>query len=124
VNPISPGKIVVIYGAGIGPSDSSITRQQTASQLTTDLAGTRVSFSGIAALILYTPATRVAAVVPYVISGTTAEVTVSYEGQPANSFSASLAPTAPSLFTVSQAGAGQVSAINAADGTVNSAANP
>jgi uncharacterized protein (TIGR03437 family) len=123
VNPISPGKIVVIYGTGLGPSEL-VQNQATDGLLTTDLAGTRVSFSGLAAPILYTSATQVAAVVPYNISGTTAEVTVSYQGQASNSFSASLAPTAPSLFTVSQTGAGQVSATNAADGTINSAANP
>src|SRR5207245_2692454 len=40
-----------------------------------------VTFNGIAAPIIYTSATRVSAIVPYAISGTTANVTVTYQGQ-------------------------------------------
>jgi len=86
--------------------------------------GTTVSFNGFAAPILYTSATQVATIVPYAISGPTARVEVSYQGQTSADFTLPVATTAPSVFTLNQAGWGQAAAINAADGTVNSPVNP
>ena len=71
---ISPGKIVVIYGAGLGPAQL-VQNQPSNGQFGTSVGGTAVSFNGIAAPILYASATQVAAVVPYAVSGTTAQVT-------------------------------------------------
>jgi uncharacterized protein (TIGR03437 family) len=111
--PVSPGKIVVIYGAGLGPA-----------QLTKDQnAGTKVMFNGVAASILYASATQVAAIVPSSITGSTAQVIVSYQGEVANSVNVPVAPSSPSLFTLNQTGAGQAAAVNA-DGSINTAANP
>ncbi len=122
-DPVAPGKIVVIYGTRLGPSQ--LIRNQAANgRLGTELGGTTVSFNGIAAPILYTSATQVAAIVPYSISGTDAQVTVSYQGQASPAFRVSVAVSAPSLFTLNQAGWGQAAAINAVDGTVNTAVNP
>jgi hypothetical protein len=67
-DPVSPGKIVVLYGAGLGPSQLSAPPE----------TGMTVTFHGIAATILYASATQVAAVVPYAVSGATAQVTVAY----------------------------------------------
>jgi len=109
---VSPGKIVVLYGVGLGPSQL----------IQNQPGGTTVSFNGIAAPILYTSATQVAAVVPYAVTGTTAQVTVAYLGQVSAAFTVPVAASAPSLFTLNQAGWGQAAAINA-DGTPNTAAN-
>jgi trimeric autotransporter adhesin len=49
---------------------------------------------------------------------------VTYQGQVSNEFTVTGAASAPSLFTVNQEGWGQAAAINAADGTVNTATNP
>ena len=111
---VSPGKIVVIYGAGLGPSQLSAAPE----------SGTTVSFNGIAATVLYTSATQVAAVVPYTVSGTTAQVTVAYQLEVSASFTVPVTTSAPSLFTLNQTGTGQAAAINAVDGTPNTAANP
>jgi uncharacterized protein (TIGR03437 family) len=62
--------------------------------------------------------------VPYALSGTTAAVTVSYQGETSAEFTVPVVASAPSLFTLNQAGWGQAAAINAVDGTVNTAANP
>ena len=78
----------------------------------------------MAAPILYTSATQIAAVVPYGITGTAAQVLVTHQGKVSNELTVAVAASAPSLFTVNQTGAGQSAAINAVDGTVNSAANP
>ncbi len=121
-SPISPGKIVVIYGGGLGPAQL-VQNQPSNGQFGTAVGGTVVSFNGIAAPILYASATQVAAVVPYAVSGTTAQVTVAYQGQASPAFAVPMAPASPSLFTLNQTGAGQAAAINV-DGTVNTAANP
>ena len=49
---------------------------------------------------------------------------MTYQGQVSNAFTVTVAASAPSLFTLNQTGAGQAAAINAADGTANTAANP
>ena len=121
-NPISPGKIVVIYGTGLGPTQL-VQNQPSNGLFGTAVGGTAVSFNGIAAPILYTSATQVAVVAPYAVSGTTAQVTVTYQGQASAAVAIPVAPSAPSLFTLNETGSGQATAINA-DGTVNTAANP
>ncbi len=122
-DPLSPGKIVVIYGADLGPVQL-IQNQASNHLFGTSVGGTVVSFNGIAAPILYTSANQVAAIVPYAISGGTAQVTVAYQGQGSGSFIVPVAASGPSIFTSNQTGAGQAAAINAVDGTVNTAANP
>ncbi len=122
-DPVSPGKIVVIYGAGIGPSQL-IQNQPAAGQIGNQLGGTTVSFNGSAAPILYAAATQIGTVVPYGVTGSTVRVSVTYQGQVSADFTVPAAITAPSVFTLNQAGWGQAAAINAADGTVNTPLNP
>ena len=122
-NPISPGEIVVVYGAGLGPTQLA-QNQPSNGQFGSAVGGSVVSFNGIPAPVLYASDTQVAAVVPYTLSGITAQVTVTYQGQASAAFAVPVAPSAPSLFTLNQTGAGQAAAINAVDGTVNTAANP
>jgi uncharacterized protein (TIGR03437 family) len=92
--------------------------------LGTSLSGTSVTINGVAAPILCTSADQVGVVVPYAVTGTSAQVTLSYQGQVSNSFTVPVVPAAPSLFTRNQTGAGEAVAINMRDGTVNSATNP
>jgi uncharacterized protein (TIGR03437 family) len=120
---ISPGKIVVIYGAGLGPAQL-VRNRASGGVLGAALSGTTVSFNGIAAPILYASATQVAAVAPYGISGILAQVAVTYEGHVSNSFNVAVTAASPSFFTVNQQGWGQAAATNAANGSVNTAANP
>jgi uncharacterized protein (TIGR03437 family) len=107
-DPVAPGKIVVIYGTGFGTSP----------------AGDTVAFNGIAATLLYISPTQIAAIVPYAITGTRAEVTITHQGETSAAFVVPVAPSAPGIFTSNQTGAGQAAAINDIDGTVNSAVNP
>ncbi len=120
--PITPGKIVVIYGAGLGPA-GLIQNQPSNGLFGTTVGGTVVSFNGTAAPLIYTSATQVAAIVPYAVTGMTAQVTVSYQGETSAGFTVPVALSAPSIFTSNETGAGQAAALNA-DGTVNTAANP
>jgi uncharacterized protein (TIGR03437 family) len=119
---VSPGKIVVIYGIGLGPAQL-VQNQPAAGQYGTQAGGTAVYFNGIAAPILYSSATQVGAIVPYAVTGTAAQVTVAYGGETSDAFSVQVAPSAPGLFTANETGAGQAAAVNA-DGSINSATSP
>ncbi len=123
VEAVSPGKILVIQGAGLGPPQI-VQNKPTDGQFGTQLGGTQVFFNGIAAPLLYASASQVASIVPYAVSGTAAQITVAYQGQTSTAFAAPVASSAPGIFTSNQTGAGQIAAINAVDGTFNSAANP
>jgi len=123
---ISPGEIVTLYGAGMGPGNLVVAAPSgTPLTYPTTLSGTQVTFNGTAAPLLYTYAGQIGAIVPYEVSGSSyASVQVSYQGQtsPA-SFIVPLDLTAPGFFTAGAAGSGQAAALNT-DGTVNSASNP
>jgi len=121
-DPVSPGKIVVIYGTGLGPAQL-IQNQPMNGRYGTNLGGTSVSFNGIPASLLYASATQVAAIVPYAITGSMAQTTVTYQGQTSPAFPVAVAAAAPSLFTANQTGAGQAAARNS-DQSVNTADNP
>jgi uncharacterized protein (TIGR03437 family) len=124
--PVSPGKIVVIYGAGLGPSQL-VQNQPANGAFGTQLAGTAVSFNGTPAPVIYTSATQVCAIVPYEIVPAMfalAQVTVSYQGSISSAFPVPVAAAAPGLFTANQTGAGQIATINALTGVFNDAAHP
>jgi uncharacterized protein (TIGR03437 family) len=89
----------------------------------TALAGTTVSFNGIAAPLVYSPANEVGAIAPSLTHGTTAQVTLSYQGQTSPAVPLPVAACAPSLFTPNPAGWSQAAPTNT-DGTLNTAGNP
>ena len=122
--PVSPGKIVTIYGWGLGwPQLLQYQAGPNGEKIGTNLSGTTVSFNGISAPVIFSSVSQVAAIVPYAISGDTAEVTVTFNGAVTESVSLPIAASAPSLFTLNETGAGQAAVLNA-DGTANTAANP
>jgi uncharacterized protein (TIGR03437 family) len=126
-DPVTPGKIVVIYGAALGPA--SLVQNQPGTVpggvgFGTAVGGTTVTFNSISAPVLYASATQVAVVVPYEVSGATAQVQVAYLGDVSNTFAMPTAATAPSFFTLNRSGTGQAAAINASNGKPNTAANP
>jgi uncharacterized protein (TIGR03437 family) len=121
---ISPGEIVVLYGVGMGPAQLVKTAPGSDGSYGTQLSDTSVSLNGIAAPMIYTWATQVAAVVPYGITGTTAQVTVTYQNQTSAAIPVSIVPSAPGIFTLDSTGQGQAAAINQDGVTVNTAATP
>ncbi len=77
---VSPGEIVVLFGANMGPA-SIVTLQVSNGTVTNLLAGTQVMFDGVAAPMIYTLNGQVSAVVPYGVTGkTTTQVQVQYQG--------------------------------------------
>lgn len=123
VNPISPGKMVLIQGVGLGPSQF-IENRAANGLYSKELAGVKVFFNGIAAPLLYVSASELKAVAPYSVSGSAAQLTVSYQGDESAAFTVPVAAAVPSVFTANRVGAGQVSAFNDVEGLFNSAATP
>jgi uncharacterized protein (TIGR03437 family) len=120
---LSPGEVVVLYGTGLGPSKLVQAAFGSDGLLGTTLSGTTVSFNGIDAPIVYTSSTQVAAVVPYAISGDTAEMVVRYPSSASGAISLPVTDSVPALFTSDGSGWGQAAALNQ-DNSINTASNP
>jgi len=122
--PIAPGEVITIYGAGLGPSMLATEQiDPVYGRVATSLAGTSVLINGKAGPMIYTWSTQVAAVVPYGVSGTTAQVLVESQGQITAPVTVPLAPASPGVFTMNASGQGLAAAYNQ-DGSLNGASNP
>jgi trimeric autotransporter adhesin len=120
---VSPGEMVVLYGSALGPA--TLTAAQPSKGVYGDtLAGTSVFFNGVQAPIYYTSATQVAAVAPFELNGSQAEILVQYQGQTSSAFTASVAAVSPGIFTLNGSGTGQAVAINSTDSSVNGGNHP
>ncbi len=119
---VSPGEIVTIYGAGLGPSQLTA-YSAAAGAVPKTLAGTTVLFNGMAGPVLYTEADQVAAVVPYGVNGSQVSIVVQYQDLSTAPFPVPVAASAPGLFTADSSGAGQALAFNQ-DGSMNGPAHP
>jgi uncharacterized protein (TIGR03437 family) len=73
--------------------------------------------------MIYTSATQVSAIVPYEVSGATAQIAVTYQGQTSPVATANVAQSVPALFTAGSTGQGTAAAINQ-DGSYNDAYHP
>jgi uncharacterized protein (TIGR03437 family) len=130
---IALGSMFVIFGTGLGPS--TFTQVSSYPLPTTQgLAGTTVnivtaSFAGNPdAIVIYTSATQVAAIVPSSLNHTGGvTVTVTYNGQTSNLGFMDLIPSTFGAFTVNQSGTGPAVAYNynsASDQPLNTYATP
>ena len=120
---IAPGEIVVLYGSNLGPSSLAVASVSGDGYFDASLAGSSVTFNGIPAPLLYTSAGQVAAIVPYAVSGGTAQIVVSFQGQKSPVFSVPVADAAPGIFTSDSSGQGQAACLNQ-DYSVNSPSTP
>jgi uncharacterized protein (TIGR03437 family) len=120
---ISPGEIVTITGLGLGPSPLVSAHVGSDGLYDAALAGTSVQFNGIAAPMIYTSATQVATIVPYEVTGTSVQVTVTYQGQMSAATTVAVASSAPALFTLSSTGQGQAATVNQ-NGSINTSSTP
>jgi uncharacterized protein (TIGR03437 family) len=113
---VAPGEIVTIFagpGVSLGPS-SPVGLQVTSGLVTTQLAGTQVTFDGTPAPLLYLSGSQINVVVPYEISGeASTRLQVSVNGTPTNTVTLPVVASSPGVFAIANS-----------DGSVNSAANP
>ncbi|HVW83280.1 MAG TPA: IPT/TIG domain-containing protein, partial [Bryobacteraceae bacterium] len=120
---ITPGKIVVVYGSGLGPADVTINTPSETS-FGTSVAGTSILFNGIPAPMIYASANQAAVIAPYGISGgSSVQVVVRSSAGVSDAFTVSMAAASPSMFTLNLTGAGHVAAVNR-DGSINTADQP
>jgi uncharacterized protein (TIGR03437 family) len=88
------------------------------------VGGTSVYVNGVAAPVLYASANQVAAVVPFGIGGSLAQLYVQFQNVTSAPFNVSVASQIPAIFTLNGSGTGQAAAINNKDGSINGAALP
>lgn len=117
---LSPGLIVSIFGAGLGP-DTGLGLQVSGGRVTRTLGGVRVLFDGIEAPLLFVRADQINCVVPYQMQGRAqATVQVDNNGVLSNAITPRIADTAPAIFSL---GGTQAAMLNQ-NGSVNGAGTP
>jgi len=121
---VSPGEIVTFVGTAIGPAMPTGAQISSPGFLDNAVAGTKISFDGILAPIVYASSTQVSAIVPFEVAGkSSTQVQVDYLGALSNSVSVPVTAVAPGLFTSDFSGTGQGFIVNQ-DGSINSATHP
>jgi sugar lactone lactonase YvrE len=65
----APGELISLYGSGLGPKNAASAQVAGDGRITTQLAGTRVLFEGVAAPVLYASDGRVNTVIPFTMYG-------------------------------------------------------
>jgi uncharacterized protein (TIGR03437 family) len=122
--PVAPGEVVVIYGSGLGPSQLATFQADANGNVPTDVSGTSVYFNGVAAPVLYSSTNQVAAIVPYGIGTSLAQMYVQNGNLTSGAFNLSVASQIPAVFTLNGSGTGLAAAINNKDGSINGASSP
>jgi uncharacterized protein (TIGR03437 family) len=124
---VSPGEMVVISGTGLGPAQLggvALTSSGFVSTQYSTNALISVQFNGFAAPLIYTSSTAIAVMVPYEVTGSTAQVTVTYQGRTSAPVTVNIAAAVPGIFTADASGGGQAAAFNSDGRTLNSSAAP
>jgi uncharacterized protein (TIGR03437 family) len=96
--PVSPGEIVSLFGASIGPDKGIAGAFDSTGALPTQLNGWEVHFDGVPAPLLYTQSGQLNAQVPYSLTGASTHVEVLGQGITVASTDLIVAPAAPALF--------------------------
>jgi uncharacterized protein (TIGR03437 family) len=120
---VSPGEVVAIFGAHIGPEKMTDLQVDDTGHAANTVADTQVLFDGVPAPLLYTSSSEIGAVVPFGIAGPTTQMQVLYRGQRSTVSAVSVVPAVPALFALDGTGGGQGAILNA-DGSVNSWDHP
>jgi uncharacterized protein (TIGR03437 family) len=121
--PVSPGEVVTVFGANVGPVQLYGMQVDAAGQPQNVLANTQVLFDGVPAPLLYASSGEVGAVMPFKTYGPATQVQVTNGGQTSAAAAVPMVPAAPALFALDGTGGGPGAILNA-DGSVNSYINP
>ena len=122
--PLSPGDLVSIFGAALGPSTPILLTLNLSGLVATSLEGVSVSFNGYPAPLTYVGPTQINAIVPYEVAGnSSATVQVTYGTMGSNQATVQLAATAPAIFTLNSSGSGPGAILNQ-DFSLNTQKNP
>ncbi len=108
----------------MGPTTLTGLQLGSSGSVATSVAGTQVTFDGLAAPIIYTKSTQVSVMVPYEVAGkASTSLVVSYNGMSSTPLQVNVVNTAPGIYTLNQSGSGQGAILNQ-DGTLNGPQNP
>jgi uncharacterized protein (TIGR03437 family) len=126
VSPVSPGEMVTIFGAGIGPATPAYaTLDPATGKLATTIGGVQVLFNGVAAPMIYAGINQISAVVPYEMAPVANPwVWIKFAGQTSNAFPLTTVATLPGLFTQNASGSGPGAILNQDGITVNTPGHP
>jgi uncharacterized protein (TIGR03437 family) len=121
---VSPGEIVTIFGAGIGPAALVGLQIDAAGKVASALGGVTVTFDGHAAPLIYVSATQISAIVPYAVAGlASTQLQIQYLGTASSSMTVPVTDAVPALFTADSSGTGAAAILNQ-DNSVNTSGNP
>src|SRR5262249_30216743 len=98
---LAPGQLASIFGSRLGPADPALfTLDPAAQEVPTTLAGTTVTFDGVAAPLFYVSNNQVNLQVPFEVAGkASARMAVKVEGLDVVEINVLLGETAPGIFT-------------------------
>jgi uncharacterized protein (TIGR03437 family) len=121
---VSPGEIVALFGANMGPNTRDpVPLQVNNGAVTKSLSGTQVLFDSVPAPLVYTLDRQVSAVVPYGVAGkSSTQVQVTYNGAASNIMTMPVQPAHPAIFTLDATGMGPGAILNQ-DNSINSGPN-
>jgi len=100
---IAPGELLTLYGTNLAPTGLQVAPGV---PLPTTLGGVQVTLSGLPAPIYYISPTQISVIVPYAVTGATAQVQVNNNGTPSNTVTTFVNKTAPGVFTQDGTGLG------------------
>lgn len=124
---VTPGELVSLFGSVLAPDPAAVvTRFDSATGgLPTAIGGATVTFDGIPAPLIFTSSGQINLQIPYEVAGKGNTVAVvTNQGIRSDPVTVPVIDAQPSIFTANGSGTGQVSAINAQDGSINGPANP
>jgi uncharacterized protein (TIGR03437 family) len=123
--PVSPGEIVALFGANIGPPLPGATFQVAGGAINKSLGGVQVLFGTVPAALLFASAGQVNAIVPYGVTGST-QVQVNYQGTVSNTITLPVQATTPGILTLdgSGSGGGAIQNVQNQNLSTNTPANP
>jgi uncharacterized protein (TIGR03437 family) len=114
--PVSPGELITIFGANLGPEQAAGLRLTAAGLVDTVLGDTRVLFDGVPTPLVYVSSRQISAIVPYAIAGNPGtQLQVEYKGARSIPVDLRVVAAAPGIFP---------RAIFNQDGSPNTAQNP
>ncbi len=123
---VAPGEIITIFGTNLGPATLVPYQIDSTGKFATTVANTQVLVNGIAAPLIYSSATQVAAIVPYDIASpfvANVPIKVVYLTQSSNTVTVAQSGSVPALFTANSTGSGPAALLNA-NNSYNLPGNP
>jgi uncharacterized protein (TIGR03437 family) len=113
-NAVAPGEYISIYGVGLGPPTGALSQLGANGAVSSFLGGTRVSFDGVSAPLIYVAENQINLLVPYEVAGSPqTNMTITTTAGTSQTLPLQVVATQPNIFVIFNS-----------DGTLNSSTNP